>query len=485
MTFLKKIFLCCFFFCSATAVVAQNIDRAGDIIIHLPAMDSLAKDSSAKIMVNQINVTGNNSTKAYIIYREIQFNDGDSITITALAEQLRRVRQQIYNTTLFSNVTIETAIVSDRAIDINITVKERWYIFPVPVFQIADRNINEWLVKYKGDLSRTNYGAKFVHYNLTGRKDQLRLYLIDGYTRTISLAYSLPYINSSLTKGFFIAGGLSQSRQLIYKTDSSNKALYFSGPKYAVENWVLNASYILRKKITSKQFFNLSFTYSNVNDSVITAAYNPNYFKDSVSYKMYVDLSYTYQYINVNNVGFPLEGTTGAFTVFKRGFGLTGGVNLFSIAGAYNKYWNLQRGWYLSEQTQAKIKLPFDEAYINQQALGYGESYLRGQEYYVIDGAAYGLARTTLKKKLFVVSFPFLIKSIAQRVPFAVFAKVYTDIGYAYIPTKYDTYFNNRFLYTYGAGIDVLTFYDLNLRLEYSIDQLSEKGLFLHLQKGL
>ena len=138
-----------------------------------------------------------------------------------------------------------------------------------------------------------------------------------------------------------------------------------------------------------------------------------------------------------------------------------------------------------TNQTQAKIKLPFDEAYINQQALGYGETYLRGQEYYVVDGVAYGLARSTLKKKLFVVSFPFAFKSIAQRIPFAVFAKTYVDMGYSYIPQKYDTYFNNRFLYTYGVGVDILTFYDLNLRLEYSIDQLNEKGLFLHIQRGL
>ena len=69
--------------------------------------------------------------------------------------------------------------------------------------------------------------------------------------------------------------------------------------------------------------------------------------------------------------------------------------------------------------------------------------------------------------------------------PFAVFAKTFVDMGYSYIPPKYDTYFNNRFLYTYGVGTDILTFYDLNLRLEYSIDQLGEKGLFLHLQKGI
>jgi hypothetical protein len=37
-------------------------------------------------------------------------------------------------------------------------------------------------------------------------------------------------------------------------------------------------------------------------------------------------------------------------------------------------------------------------------------------------------------------------------------------------------------LYTYGAGFDVVTFYDLVLRFEYSVNQLGEKGLFFHIR---
>ncbi len=105
MTVLKKIFLYCFLSLCVTASFAQNIDRASDIIIRLPATPI---DSSAKIMVNQINLSGNNITKSYIIYREVQFQNGDSITIAQLAEQLRRVREQVYNTTLFSDVKVGT-----------------------------------------------------------------------------------------------------------------------------------------------------------------------------------------------------------------------------------------------------------------------------------------------------------------------------------------------------------------------------------------
>ena len=143
-----------------------------------------------------------------MIRREIQFKAGDSIVVSAINQAFQLARQQVYNTTLFNEVKIELSMVSAFDIDVNVTVKERWYIFPSPQFQLIDRNLNEWLVTYKGDLSRVNYGIKFVHYNFSGRRDPLRIYLLNGDTRNISFSYSQPYSNPSLTQGFGIGGGL-------------------------------------------------------------------------------------------------------------------------------------------------------------------------------------------------------------------------------------------------------------------------------------
>jgi hypothetical protein len=158
---------------------------------------------------------------------------------------------------------------------------------------------------------------------------------------------------------------------------------------------------------------------------------------------------------------------------------------MFSMEGVYNKLWQLGGNWYSDIYLSAKIKLPFDQPYINQRALGFGEAYLRGLEYQVIDGAAFGMARSTIKRRLaaFSVPLPFKSKS-AKRIPFSIFAKSYADVGYAYAKKKYDTYLNNRLLYTGGVGIDIVTFYDLTLRFEYSFNQLGQKGLFLHTQGG-
>ena len=43
-----------------------------------------------------------------------------------------------------------------------------------------------------------------------------------------------------------------------------------------------------------------------------------------------------------------------------------------------------------------------------------------------------------------------------------------------------NNFLNNTALFGGGLAIDFVTYYDLVLRVEYSINKLNEKGLFLH-----
>ncbi len=62
------------------------------------------------------------------------------------------------------------------------------------------------------------------------------------------------------------------------------------------------------------------------------------------------------------------------------------------------------------------------------------------------------------------------------------FLKVFGDLGYSYTSHIGNSMLNNKALYTYGAGLDVVTFYDIVIKLEYSFNQLKQSGLFLHTQ---
>jgi hypothetical protein len=53
------------------------------------------------------------------------------------------------------------------------------------------------------------------------------------------------------------------------------------------------------------------------------------------------------------------------------------------VEGAYNKYVDLGKNWFASGQVIGHIKLPFNQPFINQNAIGYGNANLRGLEFYV------------------------------------------------------------------------------------------------------
>ncbi|MGC4101378.1 POTRA domain-containing protein [Ferruginibacter sp.] len=446
-------------------------------------------DSAAKFNIKEIIITGNHKTKEYIILREMQFKKGDSIIIANATKELEQAKHQIYNTTLFSEINVGMTVLNAFDIIVTVDVKERWYIFPVPQFKLVDRNFNEWIKTYNASLKRANYGLKFVHYNLSGRRDQLRLYLLTGFSRDFSFSYNAPYSNSKLTEGFVVSAGYSQKKEVPYKTTYTDSLLFYTSDslrsKFVGSTFYVTAGYAMRKGFFNKHIFNVGYYRLTISDSILLPKYNPYYFNNVRSVANVLDLTYTYQHANVNNVLYATKGRTSFISVLKRGLGFTGGINALTVEAGLNKYYDLGSKWYSSIQLNGKVTLPLRQAYINQRGLGYGESYLRGMEYLVIDGTASALVRSTLKKKVveFKLPVPFKIKSLTH-IPFTIFAKTYADLGYVYNTKEFSTNLNNTLLYTGGFGIDVLTFYDVNIRFEYSFNQLNQKGLFLHTQGG-
>lgn len=480
---LKKIHITWLLLMVVSFTQAQNIEVSLNEASKLVAAN---KDTAAAYIVHNIIITGNNKTKLPIIQREIQLKAGDTISYSTVNGELQKLKQQVYNTNLFNEVKVEISNINDSAFDINVAVKERWYIFPLLKFQLVDRNINEWLKKYHGDLGRVVYGVKFTHYNLTGRRDIMRIMLLNGFTRNVSLSYFIPLSNRDLTQGFSFAGGYIENKEFIYKTAPDNKPLHFNNGNFSRKNIYAGIGFNYRKNILSSNYFNITYNHLSVNDSLLMQPYNPAYFNSTKTTKNFVDISYTYQYINANNAVYPLKGKTASFKLLKRGFGWSGGINMLSLEAAYNKYWAFNKNWYASIQLAAKTALPFDQPYINQRALGYGDINLRGLELYVVDAVAYEITRSTLKKKLFTVNVPNIFKSSKYpTIPFTFFAKTYADFGYAYNRKQFETSLSNKLLYTGGFGLDIFSLYDVTLKLEYSFNQLGKNGLFLQAQSGL
>ena len=446
---------------------------------------TIAPDSTIYVKVASITITGNRKTKAYIIQREISLKKGDSIRLQELPGMLLQARNLVYNTNLFTEVAFTSLILQQDSLNVHVSVKEKWYIYPTPQFQLVDRNFNEWIKVFNADLNRVIYGAKFVHYNFSGRRDVLRLSAVSGYARNLSFSYSNPYSNRALTEGYGVALSYTENREITYNTSADNKLQQYRNGNFVRTAFNLSGSYNVRKGYFKTHYYAAGITAIKITDSIISVKYNPDYFNANNTRQIFPDFAYGFAYINTNNINYPLTGKIYGMSFSKRGLGISGGINLLAVDGAYTRFLEHKKDWYSSIELAAKIKLPFKQAYINRRALGYGEFYLRGLEYYVIDGVAAALARYTLKKKLVAFKIPIPFKNrFLQNIPVTLFAKGFADFGYSYLPSEHQANLNNKMLYTTGFGVDVLTFYDLNIRVEYSFNQLGQNGLFLHVKGG-
>lgn len=442
-------------------------------------------DSTCKLFVDSIIISGNKKTRKYVILREMKIKQSDSVIAGNIFQLLEESKMLIYNTNLFSEIEIEPSLIRPSRLTLHVKLKERWFIYPNPIFSFTDRNFNEWWYDYKADLGRINYGIRFTHINATGRADNIKLNLLNGYNRNIYLEYSNPYLGKKANEGLAIGISYVQNKEFPYKTSYDNKLLQFKKSDFSRESYSISGLYKVRKGFYTKHTFSLQYHYSRVNDSVVTSKYNPNYFSSDKSFTSYFDLSYGLQYINVNNINYPLNGKIYSVFLTKRGLGFEGRENVLSLDLAFKRYHEMGRNFYFNWQVFSKIRVPFDQPYISQRAMGYGGYFLRGLEKYVIDGVASGIMKLTLSKKIFSIKIPvpFHFNAIPN-IPLSLYAKTYSDFGYNYTKKQYDTRLNNIFLYSGGAGLDIISLYDFSTSIEYSFNQLGEKGLFLQFRSS-
>jgi hypothetical protein len=107
---------------------------------------------------------------------------------------------------------------------------------------------------------------------------------------------------------------------------------------------------------------------------------------------------------------------------------------------------------------------------------------MQGYEYYVVDGVAGGYLKATFAREFlnFTIRAPRTKHGTTDLIPFRVFGKIYGNSGYVHNPQPGNNALSNTLLHSAGIGIDVVTFYDVILRFEYSFNQLGQNGLYLH-----
>ncbi|MEO8584110.1 MAG: POTRA domain-containing protein [Flavitalea sp.] len=444
------------------------------LLVFLSCITCLALHAQLNFIVGDITISGNTRTKDYVVRRELPFKTGDTTDLATLVKNFEVARQQLINTKLFNEAIVAVKIFRGYIVDVSIDLKERWYLFPLPYLRPGDRNISEW-AKHDYALNRLNYGGKFTQYNFSGRNDKLRLWLTTGYAKQVQLQYDQPYADNHLKNGYKVGFSFTSNREFTFAT--KNNQQQFMDSLSPLKRYNAFAEYDYRPGLRTFHALRMGYTRLEVDKRI--ADYNSNYYKDGVNKIDIPEISYTLNYYHVDYIQYPIKGWMGEVSVLKRG--IHSYTNMWQYGLKYTLAVPLKQKFNFHWQVQGVIKTPYHQPYYNTQLLGYGDLYLRGLEKYVIDGAGTFVSRQTLRRQLFSVNLSTHYSSPSfDVVPIRVYAKIYTDFGYAMNKTSPENSLANKMLYSTGLGVDVVTFYDFVFRFEYSFNQLGQNGLFLH-----
>lgn len=439
----------------------------------------VSPDSSTYTLfrIRNIIITGNKRTRNDFMLREIPFKIGESYLLQDLVKKFEDARRQLMNTTLFHHVVVALKSFDGYDVDVNVTVKERWYIFPFPYLKPVDRNLNQWIVEQKASLSRVNYGAKLLYNNVTGRNDKLRFWAISGYTKQLSFSYDRLYIDKQMKWGMNVGFAVGGNKEMNYKTEN-NKQLFLKDDKYVRNffNASLEATY--RRAIKTRHRIGFGYTRERISDTI--AALNPEYFPEESKNISFPEIYYIMTYFDFDYIPYPTKGYGAEITAGKKGLGST--INVWHLNAKGVGSWPINKNLFFTLDLQGQLKMPFKQPYYTQRFLGYGTMFMQGYEYYVIDGVAGGNVKAKFTRKLFNINLriPTGKKRDPLLIPITFYGKIYGNAGYVHNPQPGNNFLANRMLYSGGFGLDIFTLYDVTFRLEWSFNQLGQNGIFLH-----
>jgi len=432
------------------------------------------------LRITGIEITGNRVTKERIILRELLMHEGDSMPASLFYERLERSRQNLVNTGLFNTVSVAPLFIDMRTVVVQVTVNERWYLWPALIFDLADPNFNTWW--RTKDLSRVNYGAYLYRYNFRGRNETVYVKAQFGYTQQFALRYKVPNLDKQQRWGLSIGGGYLQQAEITAGTLGNERILLSrpDGPNRT--EWKADLEVSLRRKHDVRHFGRLGYVQAHVTDTVVNTALD--YFDGSATNTRFLTLGYGITWDRRDVRIYPRKGHYAELRVDRFGLGLLDEA----APDITTAYASVKRWWQPAERITLGLSLrgkytDGTPPYYVQQGLGYSDL-VRGYEYYVVDGEHYALGKANFIYQLVRPTtrrMEAMPMEAFRTLYFAVYLNAFTDVGRVW-DTRYaqQNFLAGQWMSGYGIGLDVVSSYDQVIRGEFTLNALGESGFFLH-----
>jgi outer membrane protein assembly factor BamA len=444
----------------------------------LPNVNHIKLDPKTNFyIISKIKIEGNKRTKKNIIIRELSINEGDKLNKSKILEIIEEEKRKLINTNLFNEVDLKIKIIDNNEIEIHIILIESLYVLPSIIFELSDRNFNDWWENFNHDLSRINYGAGLLHYNLSGRADEFEFSFRGGFIREVYSSYYIPYISKKQKGGLELSFNLIDYDHLNYGINN-HVPIFYKSKKSLKKEIITSIEYSHRESFYNYHYFIIEHNNFKINDTLKTL--NDRYYLEkNMINSINIGYEFDRDFRDIKN--YPLNGFRLNIQIQKNGLGIFDDINKWKAKIYYSKYHSIKDKTYFSFNISSLYSSK------NQPFLLYESlDKIRGFEKYLINGYSYLTYRNTLKRNIFSKTYSRdnekFIKRI-KNIPLSIYFKIFYDSGYVweYKNLNNNNFLNNKYIYSYGIGLDLVTIKNISFSSELSRNSLNEFNLSFNL----
>lgn len=398
-------------------------------------------------LIGSIIVLGNRQTKEEIILREMTLTIGDTVSEGAI----EYCKNRIYSLGLFNKVDIRYLPMDTTTLFV--TVDERWFIYPVPMIGIVDRDFSKWF-----------YGLGVKHENLTGRNEKLFAGFVLGYNPWITVDYSDPWILGDLQ--MFSSTTLSYSHVENKSTISRAGGENFHERHYGVAQTIGK-----RYDQYRRTWFSTGFRYVEVSEKKNGRTAS----EDGIDRYLFVGIGMSHDTRDLAE--YPTSGILGRASVTRFGFG-EGELDYTSYNLDVRKYTLLPMNISIAVRGFVRLSVGSNVPNYQHNFYGFGDR-LRGHFEEEVEGdhifGSTAEVRIPIVQSWYVHMPQIPIPQFATW-RFGLYAALFADAGRVWNRGEVFTW--NNMPSSIGAGIHLLLPYSAVLRFEYAWNELG-RGEFI------
>ncbi len=447
--------------------------------------DHLLLGQVNRVFIKSISYEGLKKTKIQAVKSYLNIKEGDSISLAELMPKLEENQRNILNSKLFSRAELKILEWQEESVCIHLKVVEAWYVFPIPIFELADRNINVWWKDFNRDISRVNSGIAIYWRNLAGYNDRFTFIAQFGFTRKFEIDYELPPIGKKQRFGISLNVLYSDNKESIFNS-IDNKLMFYrnlESKERQFSRFRTGLTLRYRKSVYSNHYFELYYQKLGISDSIYIR--NPDFFLSNRRTQRSFTFNYNYEIDKRDIWTYPLNGYLFYFNIQKRGLGFDRDINQLWLGSRVALHKKIAKRWSIGLISEGRYSVfGHKDPFYQQEALGYGDSFVRGYQYYVVNGQHYCLFRSDINFKILDYTIPISAKersSFFYELPFRIHTRFHTDYGYVWDRFYYvGNKLNNKHMLSSGLGLDFALYnYNILIQIDYTINRLLQKDVFL------